>query len=113
MMAGYSLIRRIRKLEENLDVLGLAMKQSKHHYREDVNDAVAVVPKDQDSFPLYNREAELFVGTIEGLEYWLAGIVWSRNYDTMLFGKTIDRNRLKKEQDYRHKMLVQKLKESD
>jgi hypothetical protein len=112
-MAGYNLIRRIRQLEENLDTLGLALQQSKHHYRSDVSDVVAVVPKDQDSLPLYNREAELFVGTIEQLEYWLSGIVWSRNYDTMLFGKTIDKNRLKKEQGYRHKMLVRKLKESD
>jgi len=34
--------------------------------------------------PIYSRDAELFIGSIERLEDWLAGVQWARDYDMML-----------------------------
>jgi hypothetical protein len=42
------------------------------------------VPKDPDALPIYSRDAELFIGSIERLENWLAGVQWARDYDMML-----------------------------
>lgn len=111
-MAGYELIIRIRKLEEECDKLGLLMCHSKHgNYRNEFGDIVAVKPKDEDSLPIYSRDAEMFAGTIEQLEVWIRGIEWARNYDRMLFGKTHNDKRERKEQDERNRRLVRILKE--
>lgn len=106
-MSGYSLIRRIHELEERCDRLGFMMCSSIHGY----GDVVAVVPKDEDSLPIYSRDAELFVGTIEHLEVWIRGIAWAHDYDRMLFGKSHDKNRERREQDERNRRLVRILKE--
>lgn len=46
-------------------------------------DYVAVMPED-DALPIYSRDAELFIGTLEELEVWLRGVDWARSYDAML-----------------------------
>lgn len=111
-MAGYSLVQKIRRLEQNLDQLGLIMCNGSHYYR-DYGDVVAVRPKDADSLPVYSRDAELFVGTIEALEHWIQGIEWARNYDRMLFGRRHNDNRARKEQQYRNEELVKILSQQE
>jgi hypothetical protein len=69
------------------------------------------VPKDADALPIYNREAELFVGTLEGLETWLHGVRWAREYDMML-KLTDEKKRARKEQDERNRILLKTLKDS-
>lgn len=104
-MSGYNLVQKIRRLEQELDRLGFLMCNASHYYR-DYGDVVAIKPKDADSLPVYSRDAELFVGTLEALEYWLQGVEWARKYDSMLFGQRHEGKRLRKEQDYRNSQLV-------
>jgi hypothetical protein len=69
------------------------------------------VPKDSDALPIYNREAELYVGTLEGLETWLHGVRWAREYDMML-KLSDEKKRARKEQDERNRILLKTLKDS-
>ena len=110
-MAGYRTIIKFRELETRLDELGFMPCHPAHHYYE--NDLVAIKPKDQDSLPIYSRDAEMFIGTIDELEVWLKGVEWARDYDRMLFGKNHAAKRERKEQDYRNEMLVMMLKSED
>lgn len=105
-MAGYSLLIKIRRIEEECDQLGFMFCYSKHGQYREYGDVVALKPKDQDSLPIYCRDAELFCGTFDELERWLQGLRWAREYDRMLFGKTHEAKRERKEQDYRNRKLV-------
>ena len=54
--------------------------------------------------------AELFVGSLERLEDWLAGVQWAREYDRMLKIST-DKVREAAEQKERNRQLMRTLKE--
>jgi hypothetical protein len=114
-MAGYNLIQEIRKLEEDCDRLGFKMCHAQHFYGE-FGDVVAVKPKNDEVLPIYSRDAEVFIGSIKDLQYWLRGIEWARGYDSMIFGKNHDQNRNVKEEKYRAGQTFKRLvegKESD
>ena len=107
-MSGYKLIRKIKYLEEECDKLGFMLCHAKH-YMNDFGDVLALKPK-ADCLPIYSRDAELFVGTIEELERWIQGLQFARKYDSMLFGNKYDNQRDRKEQDYRNKLLLNMIK---
>jgi len=107
-MSGYNLIRKIKYLEEECDKLGFMICQA-NHYIKDFGDVVALKPK-ADCLPIYSRDAELFVGTLEQLERWLAGFHFARKYDSLLLGNKHDALRQRKEQDYRNKILIKQIK---
>jgi hypothetical protein len=113
-MSGYSTILKIRRLEQEIDALGFRWGHSKHGSwgGNDYGNVVALFPK-EDSLPIYSRDAELFVGTIEELEVWLRGVNWAREYDRMLMGKAAESKRERKEQDYRNKELLNKIKTAE
>jgi len=107
-MAGYSLVRKVHELEERCERLGFMMCPSRHNY----TDSVAVIPKCANSLPIYSRDAELFVGTLEQLEVWIHGIEWARDYDRMI--KLSDNTkRERKEQDERNRILVSILRDEE
>jgi len=108
-MSGYNLVIKIRKLEQELDRLGLMMCPAANYYR-DYGDVIAVRPKDAESLPVYSRDAEMFVGTLEALEYWIQGVEWARRYDTLVFGQRHAANRERREQTYRNEQLAAILK---
>ena len=108
-MSGYNTVLKIRRLEAECERLGFMFAASKHGSYLG-NDVICLKPKDQDSLPVYSRDAEVFVGTVEELEMWLRGLQWARNYDRMLFGLRHDKNRERKEQDERNRQLVAILK---
>jgi len=111
-MAGYQTILRLRRLEEEVSTLGLRMGNSKHgNYRQEFGDVVALFPKD-DAFPIYSRDAELFVGTLEEMEVWLGGFQKCREYHRMLIGRNFEKSVERKEQDYRNQQLLCKIKEA-
>jgi len=112
-MSGFYLVQKIRKLEYECDKLGLVMCSSRYGTVNGKIDCVAVRPKDRDSLPIFARDAEMFVGTLDQLEYWIEGVRWARNYDRMLMGNNIDTKRERKEQDYRNKQLVRALKQEE
>lgn len=109
-MTGIAFLRKFRAIEEQAYKLGLQITASKHFARE--YDMVALQPKDSDSLPVYARDAEMFVGSIEELERWLAGVEWARQYDAMIFGNRHNKKRERLEQDYRNKYLATLLKNS-
>jgi hypothetical protein len=113
-MSGYSTILQIRRLEQEIDALGFRWGHSKHGSwgGNDYGNVIALFPK-EDALPIYSRDAELFVGTIEELEVWLRGVNWAREYDRMLMGKNVESKRERKEQDYRNKELLNKIKTAE
>ena len=83
-MSGWNTIQRIRNIEEKIDKLGFKFAKSKHTDWSEDHGALSLVPKNADVLPIYTRDAELFVGSLERLEDWLAGVRWAREYDQML-----------------------------
>jgi hypothetical protein len=110
-MAGWNTIQRIRNIEEKIDKLGFKFSKSKHSDWSEDHGALSLVPKDHDALPIYSRDAELFVGSIERLEDWLAGVRWAREYDMML-KLSDEKKRERKEQDERNRQLLKTIKDS-
>lgn len=111
-MSGYHTILRIRRLEEEIDKIGLRMGNSKHgNFRQEFGDVVALFPKD-DCLPIYSRDAELFVGTLEEMEVWLRGWQKSFEYHRMLMGRNFEDRVKRKEQDYRNNILLDRIKQA-
>jgi hypothetical protein len=110
-MSGWNTIQRMKRVEQAVDELGFKFSKSKHSDWTEDHGALSLVPKDQDSLPIYSRDAELFVGSLERLEDWLAGVRWAREYDMML-RLSNDAKRARKEQDTRNKKLLTSIKES-
>ena len=106
-MSGYNLIRKIRYLEEECHKLGFQLCHAQYH-TNDFGDVVALKARD-DCLPIYSRDAELFVGTIEELERWIQGFQFARKYDSMVMGKAHDARRDRREQDYRNERLLKQI----
>lgn len=110
-MSGWNTIERVRRLEQQVDELGFKFAKSKHSDWSDDHGALSLKPKDADSLPIYNRDAELYVGSLEGLETWLHGVRWAREYDMMI--KLSDqKKRASAEQKERNRQLMRTIKES-
>ena len=107
-MSGWNQIQQVRKLEERADKLG--MKFTNNHHDDIYGETVALVPKDSDALPIYIRDAQLFVGTLESAASWMQGVMWARDYDSMVIDKKLDDKRKRKEQDERNRQLVLILK---
>ena len=106
-MSGYNLIRKIRYLEEECHKLGFQLCHAQYHMN-DFGDVVALRARDE-CLPIYSRDAELFVGTIEDLERWIQGFQFSRKYDSMVMGKAHDARRDRREQDIRNERLLKQI----
>lgn len=109
-MSGWNTIQRIKNLEKEIDLLGFKFSKSKHGDFSNLEGALSLVPRDADALPIYTRDAELFVGSIERLEDWLAGVRWARDYDRMC-KISDDEKRSKAEQKERNRQLMHTLKE--
>ena len=107
-MSSWNTIKTIRRLEERADKLGMKFTNNRH---DDIyGELVALVPKDSDALPIYCRDAQLFVGTLESAASWMQGVLWARDYDSMVIDKKLDDKRKRKEQDERNRQLVRILK---
>jgi hypothetical protein len=106
-MSGYQAVLELRRLEADLDRLGLMLCNPKHgNWSSDTfSDRAGVKPKDAESLPIYARDAELFTGSLEQIKVWLIGVTWARDYDQML-RLSDDKKRAKKEADYRHTQML-------
>ena len=108
-MTGWNTLRKIQVLKERADLLGMKFAQYRHNdYNED---NVALIPKDQDSLPIYSRDAILFAGSLESADQWMQGVLWAREYDRMTVDRNIDAKRIRKEQDERNRQLLKTLKD--
>jgi hypothetical protein len=109
-MSGWNTIQRIKRIEEAIDKLGFKFSKSKHSDWSEDHGALSLVPKDADALPIYSRDAELFVGSLERLEDWLAGVRWAREYDMML-RLSDEKKREAAEQKEKNRQLMRTLKE--
>jgi hypothetical protein len=109
-MSGWETIQKIKRVEQMVDELGFKFAKSKHSEWTDNHGALSLKPKDPDALPIYSRDAELFIGTVERLEDWLAGVQWAREYDRML-KLTDEKKRNNAEQKERNRQLMRTLKE--
>ena len=108
-MTGWNTLRKIQVLKERADLLGMKFAQYRHNdYNED---NVALIPKDQDSLPIYSRDAILFAGSLESADQWMQGVLWAREYDRMTVDRNLDTKRVRKEQDERNRQLLKTLKD--
>ena len=108
-MTGWNTLRKIQVLKERADLLGMKFAQYRHNdYNED---NVALIPKDQDSLPIYSRDAILFAGSLESADQWMQGVLWAREYDRMTVDRNIDTKRVRKEQDERNRQMLKTLKD--
>jgi hypothetical protein len=111
-VAGYQTILNLRKLEERVDKLGFRMGLPRHgNYRQEFGDLVALFPK-EDSLPIYSRDAELFIGSLEQMEHWLNGWEKMQQYHRMLLGRDFEKRVQRKEQDYRNEELMRQIAEA-
>jgi len=108
-MSGWNTIQQVRKVEERADKLGL--KFAPYRVDDRYGENVALIPKDRDALPIYTRDADVFVGTLEGAAYWMQGVEWAREYDRMVIDRKMDAKRARKEQDERNLQLMKMLKE--
>jgi len=108
---GYELILAVRRLEDDAEQLGLRVTRSEVH-RGHIDSPIALVPKDDESLPVYRRGAEMFSGSVQNAIVWLEGVKWAREYDAMVFERGHDEKRIKREENIRHKKLVQMISES-
>ena len=83
-MAGYQAIIELRRLEDAVDQLGFMMSAPRTGNWGSDGDRVSIRPKNDTALPLYNRDAEVFTGTLEQLQTWVRGVAWAREYDSML-----------------------------
>jgi hypothetical protein len=109
-MSGWNTIQRIKRIEEQISHLGFKFSKSKHSDWTEDHGALSLVPRDADALPMYSRDAELFVGSLERLEDWLAGVQWAREYDRMC-KISDDAKRYAAEQKERNRQLMRTLKE--
>ena len=109
-MSGWETIQRIKRVEQMVDELGFKFAKSKHSDWSDNHGALSLKPKDPNALPIYSRDAELFIGTVERLEDWLAGVQWARDYDRML-KLSDEKKRGAAEQKERNRQLMRTLKE--
>lgn len=108
MSIGYNTILKLRRIEDECVKMGLRIGNPKGGWNRDYGDVLAVMPA-ADALPIYCRDAELFVGTLDDLSKWLQGAQWMYNYHMML--KLVDDKKVQKQEDnIRHDQLVRKLK---
>lgn len=106
-MAGYEIFLRMQRIQDLANKMGFRLAKPKHGWHGGSNDGadtVSVYPLD-DKLPVFCRDAELFVGTFDQVQVWLAGWERARSYDMML-RVSDDKKRKKAEDAYierRHK----------
>ena len=111
-MTGMRKIAQVRAMEERLAAMGLRMAMPRHSYSDSYGDFIALIPANSEALPIYSRDAELFVGSLEDCEQWVKGVDWARRYDEMLNLST-ESKRARKEQDWRNKELLDTIKNSE
>jgi hypothetical protein len=112
-MSGWNSIQEVRKIEEQVARLGFKFAAPKHAgtwMDPGYQDMVSLMPGEE-CLPVYNREAEIFTGTLSQVRTWLQGVEWSRNYDDILKLSNDDK-RMTAEQKERNRQLMNSIKES-
>ena len=109
-MSGYNNILKVRRFEERVHNFGFRIGYPRYRNREADGDMLCLMPRDHE-WPIFSRDAEMFVGTVDSATAWLDGLEFARNYDDMIkVGSRAKRER--KEQDHRNKELLKAIEEA-
>jgi hypothetical protein len=109
MVAGWQLLKNFRDIEARANKIGLKFGPSKFSGME--FDTIALVPFGE-GVPIYNREAEVFTGSLQDIDKWLQGIVWARNYDDLMKVSNDDK-RETAERKYQQRELLRVIKDGE
>jgi hypothetical protein len=109
MVAGWQLLKSFRDVEERANKIGLKFAPSKYSGME--FDTIALMPLDE-HLPVYNREAEIFAGTLQDIDKWLRGVEWARYYDDIMKVSTHDK-RQTAESKYQQRELLKVIREGE
>lgn len=109
-MSGYQAVLQMRRLEQEANQLGFMFSHPKSRWSSDSIDQVALKPLNDEAVPVYSRDAEVFVGTLDQLGVWLRGVEWARNYD-MLLRVSDEKKRHTKENQVRAHQAEQRKRE--
>jgi hypothetical protein len=106
-MTGFATLKILRKFEQDIDELGLYIREAKNYADSYSGDGIMLSPRD-DRLPHYSRDASIFIGTIEEAIYWVRGVQWAREYDRMIKATT-PKKREEQEQKELNRQLMQTL----
>jgi len=109
MVAGWQLLKNFRDVEARANKIGLKFGPSKYSGME--FDTIALVPFDE-HLPIYNREAEVFTGSLQDIDKWLQGITWARNYDDLMKVSNDDK-RQAAENKYQQRELLRVIRDGE
>jgi hypothetical protein len=110
-MSGYNAILRIRRLEQAAHGLGFMFSHPRQRFNDQEVDMVALKPLNDDTVPIYSRDAEVFCGTLDQLATWLQGVEWARDYDRMLKISDAKKRALHEDRE-RHRIAEMRKRES-
>lgn len=107
MVAGWQLLKSFRDVEQRANKIGLKFAPSKYSGME--FDTIALIPLDE-HLPVYNREAEVFAGSLQDIDKWLRGAEWSRNYDDIMKVSTHEKRKVAEEK-YKQRELLKVIRD--
>ena len=108
-VAGWQLLQSFRNVEVRANKIGLKFGPSKFIGMQ--FDTIALVPFDE-HLPIYNREAEVFAGSLRDIDKWLEGIAWARKYDDLMKVSN-DEKRETAERKYHQRELLRIIKDGE
>lgn len=107
MNVGWNTYQHFLDLNDNLNTIGLKLSKPKNTWID--VDTVAVTPLGDHGAPCYNRDSELFVGTLKDIETWYIGYSSGMNYLKHIQAVTPEKI-AKCEQNIRNQQLLKALK---
>lgn len=109
MVAGWQLLKSFRDVENRANKIGLKFAPSKYSGME--FDTIALIPLNE-HLPIYNREAEVFTGTLQDIDKWLRGVEWAHNYDDLMKVSN-DQKRKQAESKYQQKEFLKVIRDGE
>lgn len=84
-MSGYATYQRLQRIEAQAKMLGFRLGNPKNSNWGGAleTDMVSLYP-DDNSLPVYSRDADIFTGSFRDVEIFLSGWVRAQSYDQML-----------------------------
>lgn len=107
MTVGWRTFQKFQDVEQRCKNQGFKMARPGHNYSVDM---IALQPADPDALPVYRRDVDLFIGTLDEVDRWLAGYEHAKLYLKMIKA-TSDQKIARCEQAIRNELLVSQLKE--
>lgn len=82
MTIGYYDISKIRRIEQRAESVGFKFASPKYGGRSDT--AIGLRLINNEVYPVYSRDTEIFVGSLDDINSFLDGMIFMKNYLAML-----------------------------